>query len=140
MGRSRYMCDHCCKSFPYNRMARKKHFGGLNHSLAAKAYYAQFSSPQDAYTRESAKPTCRNFRNKAFCLFGESCRNSHLSPQQLEQMRLEADHARVLEEFGPPPPAVTPDSEAVAAFLAELEREGDAHPLPGRRGVNCGVN
>merc|ERR1719154_1014443 len=114
-------------------MARKKHFGGLNHSLAAKAYYAQFSSSQDAYTRESAKPTCRNFRNKAFCLFGESCRNSHLSPQQLEQMRLEADHARVLEEFGPPPPAgVASDAEAVAAFLQELQREEDAQPMPGR--------
>jgi len=51
-------------------------------------------------------------------------------------MRLEADHARVLEEFGPPPPAgVASDAEAVAAFLQELQREEDAQPMPGRRGV-----
>jgi len=124
MGRSRYTCYHCDTSFPYNREARIRHYTGTNHQRRVRQHYAQFASVKERYHAEMAREVCRNYRNKGYCHFGVSCRNSHLQEAELLSLKRQAKQEEFLDEYGPPPPPLLEktDAAAVAAFLADMQQ------------------
>merc|ERR1711887_266772 len=122
MGRSRYFCDHCCTSYPYSREARKKHNGGSNHSLCRKLHYDKFKSNKQKYDEIKTKQMCRNYLIKKECSYGDSCKHSHLTSEDLENLRIQAELEVTIAEYGAPPSAMLLDADQrkVDEFLLSL--------------------
>jgi len=126
MGRSRYFCHHCGVSFPYTREARRQHFSGVQHTDRARQHYQQHETPQQRYQRHRDMKPCRDFARRGECNFGDRCKYLHKTQREMEMLRLQAEHAAMVEEYGPPPCLPPPggDAAAVAHFLSvTLPRE-----------------
>jgi len=120
---SRYHCSHCRTTFPYTPLSRRQHQrGSVHRALVARCY----QTPRERL-RAEPEPCRRALRGE--CVHGDSCRYSHLTPQQRGELEREADHHDLLTEFGPPPPPAPSDGD-VERFLTQLRRKALAEKLP----------
>ncbi|XP_063229723.1 zinc finger matrin-type protein 5-like [Bacillus rossius redtenbacheri] len=93
----RYYCDYCDRSFVDGLDARKKHLKGYMHARLRKEYYESIRDARTILSEESLKTRCRRFRNSGECPFGNNCKYTHFSPedlQALEQQVLEEERAK----------------------------------------------
>ena len=88
MGKIRYYCEYCDRSFLDDLKARKKHLTGTQHSRMRKQYYLAFSGAKEIYEEEKGKEPCRKFLMFNSCPFGNNCKYSHYD---LERLRLQAE-------------------------------------------------
>jgi len=108
MGRHRYHCSHCNTSFSYTTQARRQHYAGAAHRMRAAQHYQRHSSAAQRYAVACERAPCRQHASAAGCSYGESCKYSHVLPEELQRMRREAEEESLLEEYGPlPSPAAT---------------------------------
>lgn len=102
----RFYCDYCDKSFPYNIQNRKKHFEGLQHQNNRNAFFSKFKGtknrlfnlfnryvfklilkePKEILLEESIKKPCFRFFTTGDCQFGDQCRSSHKTIEELESL------------------------------------------------------
>jgi len=127
MGRARYYCAHCNTSFPHTHGARTTHFSGTSHLRAVARWY---ETPRQRFERKKASPSChRHLRGQ--CTFGDKCKYSHSSHQELERLRIEAEYMEILEEFGPPPPQIPfINSAEISKFLDSFNQEDLTKKIP----------
>ncbi|XP_060928852.1 zinc finger matrin-type protein 5 [Limanda limanda] len=93
MGR-RYYCDYCDRSFQDNMHNRKKHLNGVQHHRSKKAWYDHFRDSAAILNDEQAKKPCRKFLQKGICDFGPSCRFSHMSEEDLYNLKRHVEDER----------------------------------------------
>ncbi|XP_019938094.1 zinc finger matrin-type protein 5 [Paralichthys olivaceus] len=93
MGR-RYYCDYCDRSFQDNMHNRKKHLNGVQHHRAKKAWYDHFRDLAAILQDEQAKKPCRKFLQKGICDFGPNCRFSHMSEEDLFNLKTQVEDER----------------------------------------------
>lgn len=91
MGRNRYYCEYCERSFLDDLRARKKHLTGTQHVRSRKMYYHPYRSAKEIYEEEKGKDPCRKFLTTNFCPYGDYCRFSHCHPPELERLRINAE-------------------------------------------------
>lgn len=96
----RYYCDYCDRSFQDNMHNRKKHLNGVLHHRAKKAWFDHFKDLHVILQEEQAKKPCRRFLQKGVCDFGENCRFSHMSEEDLLnlQRQVEGENSQELSE------------------------------------------
>ncbi|KAF5909740.1 zinc finger matrin-type protein 5, partial [Clarias magur] len=82
----RYHCDYCDRSFQDTLHNRKKHLNGVQHHRARKAWFDNFRDAAAILQDERAKQTCRKFLQTGQCVFGFSCRYSHMSEQEMKNL------------------------------------------------------
>ncbi|XP_068430222.1 zinc finger matrin-type protein 5 [Clinocottus analis] len=97
MGR-RYYCDYCDRSFQDNMHNRKKHLNGVQHHRAKKAWYDYFRDSSAILCDEQTKKPCRKFLQKGICDFGPNCRFSHMSEEDMFNLKKQADDERQQRE------------------------------------------
>ncbi|KAF7666292.1 hypothetical protein LDENG_00114120 [Lucifuga dentata] len=97
MGR-RYYCDYCDRSFQDNMHNRKKHLYGVQHQRAKKAWFDHFRDSAAILYDEQAKKPCRKFLQKGICDFGPNCRFSHMSEEDLANLKRQAEDERQRKE------------------------------------------
>ncbi|XP_059906142.1 zinc finger matrin-type protein 5 [Gadus macrocephalus] len=97
MGR-RYYCDYCDRSFQDNMHNRKKHLFGVQHHRSKKAWFDHFRDTAAILQDEQAKKPCRKFLQTGNCGFGPSCRFSHMSEEEMEQLRMQIEDERSRRE------------------------------------------
>ncbi|XP_029300736.1 zinc finger matrin-type protein 5 [Cottoperca gobio] len=97
MGR-RYYCDYCDRSFQDNMHNRKKHLNGVQHHRAKKAWYDYFRDSSAILCDEQSKKPCRKFLQKGICDFGPNCRFSHMSEEDLFNLKRHVEDERQLRE------------------------------------------
>ncbi|KAG7499019.1 hypothetical protein JOB18_027528 [Solea senegalensis] len=83
----RYYCDYCDRSFQDNMHNRKKHLNGVQHHRAKKAWFDHFRDSAAILYDEQIKKPCRKFLQKGICDFGPNCRFSHMSEQELFNLK-----------------------------------------------------
>ncbi|XP_062290805.1 zinc finger matrin-type protein 5 [Scomber scombrus] len=93
MGR-RYYCDYCDRSFQDNMHNRKKHLNGVQHHRAKKAWFDHFRDFAAILYDEQAKKPCRKFLLKGICDFGPNCRFSHMSEEDLSDLKRQVEDER----------------------------------------------
>ncbi|CAG0890275.1 unnamed protein product, partial [Darwinula stevensoni] len=118
----RYHCDYCDKSFPDSKEGRDKHINGVVHKRMKKEHYDQFRDPEERYREESAKKPCTRFHSTGQCQFGGNCIYTHLTPEQLQELRMTVDQSRRARE----PKRL--DTETIEALVEEIisQRKDDA--------------
>jgi len=89
MGKNRYYCDFCERSFKDNVVQRKKHLSSTIHKQKRDAFYLQFKDKKQIYKENISKQPCFKFLRNGTCPFGNSCIYRHLSNKELEELRLE---------------------------------------------------
>lgn len=96
----RYFCDYCDRSFQDNLHNRKKHINGVQHQRARKAWFDLFRDAATALAEEQDKKVCRKFQQTGRCDFGNNCRFSHMSEEDLVRLKLqvEAEERRAKEK------------------------------------------
>ncbi|XP_068191145.1 zinc finger matrin-type protein 5 [Antennarius striatus] len=97
MGR-RYYCDYCDRSFQDNMHNRKKHLNGVQHHRARKAWFDHFRDSSAILHDEQTKKPCRKFLQKGICDFGSNCRFSHMSEEDIFNLRRQIEEERRLRE------------------------------------------
>ncbi|XP_060768647.1 zinc finger matrin-type protein 5 isoform X2 [Neoarius graeffei] len=65
---------------------RKKHLNGVQHHRAKKAWFDSFRDAVAVLQDERAKQGCRKFLQTGQCVFGPSCRYSHMSEQDMKNL------------------------------------------------------
>ncbi|KAE8748209.1 hypothetical protein FOCC_FOCC005049 [Frankliniella occidentalis] len=95
MGKIRYYCEYCDRSFLDDLKARKKHLSSTQHARLKKQYYLPFRTAKEVYEEETTKDPCRKLITQNFCPFAENCKYSHYKPHELEILRQQA-HAEDL--------------------------------------------
>ncbi|XP_007568260.1 zinc finger matrin-type protein 5 [Poecilia formosa] len=94
----RYYCDYCDRSFQDNMHNRKKHLNGVQHHRAKKAWYDQFRDYAAVLHDEQIKKPCRKFLQKGICDFGPNCRFSHMSEEDLFNLKRHMQEERQHKE------------------------------------------
>ncbi|XP_073527741.1 zinc finger matrin-type protein 5 [Phyllobates terribilis] len=97
MGR-RYFCDYCDRSFQDNLHNRKKHLNGVQHQRSKKAWYDVFRDASQILAEEETKKLCRRFLQTGLCDFGPSCHFSHMTAQDLDELKSHAEAERRMRE------------------------------------------
>ncbi|XP_042365834.1 zinc finger matrin-type protein 5 [Plectropomus leopardus] len=87
----RYYCDYCDRSFQDNMHNRKKHLNGVQHHRAKKAWYDYFRDSSAILYDEQTKKPCRKFLQKGICDFGPNCRFSHMSEEDLFNLKRQVE-------------------------------------------------
>ncbi|XP_058239882.1 zinc finger matrin-type protein 5 isoform X2 [Hemibagrus wyckioides] len=82
----RYHCDYCDRSFQDTLHNRKKHLNGVQHHRAKKAWFDNFRDAAAILQDERAKQACRKFLQTGQCVFGPSCRYSHMTEQDMKNL------------------------------------------------------
>lgn len=90
----RYYCDYCDRSFQDNMHNRKKHLNGVQHHRAKKAWFDHFRDSAAILYDEQAKKPCRKFLLKGICDFGPNCRFSHMSEEDLSDLKKQVEDER----------------------------------------------
>ncbi|XP_053705723.1 zinc finger matrin-type protein 5 [Synchiropus splendidus] len=90
----RYYCDYCDRSFQDNMHNRKKHLNGVQHHRAKKAWFDRFKDTSAILQDEQAKKPCRQFLFKGYCDFGPNCRFSHMTEEDLANLKRRVDDER----------------------------------------------
>ncbi|KAK5616781.1 Zinc finger matrin-type protein 5 [Crenichthys baileyi] len=83
----RYYCDYCDRSFQDNMHNRKKHLNGVQHHRAKKTWFDQFRDSAAILHDEQIKKPCRKFLQKGICDFSPNCRFSHMSEEELFNLK-----------------------------------------------------
>ncbi|KAM9338057.1 zinc finger matrin-type protein 5 [Symphorus nematophorus] len=94
----RYYCDYCDRSFQDNMHNRKKHLNGVQHHRAKKAWFDHFRDSSAILYDEQTKKPCRKFLQKGICDFGPNCRFSHMSEEDLFNLKRQVEDERQLRE------------------------------------------
>ncbi|XP_008422433.1 zinc finger matrin-type protein 5 [Poecilia reticulata] len=94
----RYYCDYCDRSFQDNMHNRKKHLNGVQHHRAKKAWFDQFRDSAAVLHDEQIKKPCRKFLQKGICDFGPNCRFSHMSEEDLFNLKRHMEEERQHKE------------------------------------------
>ncbi|XP_054896416.1 zinc finger matrin-type protein 5 [Poeciliopsis prolifica] len=94
----RYYCDYCDRSFQDNMHNRKKHLNGVQHHRAKKAWFDQFRDSAAVLHDEQIKKPCRKFLQKGICDFGPNCRFSHMSEEDLFNLKRHMEEERQYKE------------------------------------------
>ncbi|ESO12320.1 hypothetical protein HELRODRAFT_146232, partial [Helobdella robusta] len=82
----RYYCDYCDKSFADNPTNRKNHLSGVQHKIAKQNHYDQFKDPKIILMENFSKKPCHKFQQDGVCRFGEVCKYSHLTSNDIEYL------------------------------------------------------
>ncbi|XP_035639109.1 zinc finger matrin-type protein 5-like [Oncorhynchus keta] len=89
----RYDCD---RPFQDNVHNRKKHMYGVQHHRSkTKAWFDHFRGKKCHIPRvslssdERTKKPCRRFLKTGQCVFGNNCRFSHMSENEMENLRMQ---------------------------------------------------
>ncbi|XP_023275361.1 zinc finger matrin-type protein 5 isoform X1 [Seriola lalandi dorsalis] len=90
----RYYCDYCDRSFQDNMHNRKKHLNGVQHHRAKKAWFDHFRDSAAILYDEQTKKPCRKFLQKGICDFGPNCRFSHMSEDELINLKRQVEDER----------------------------------------------
>ncbi|XP_051552211.1 zinc finger matrin-type protein 5 [Myxocyprinus asiaticus] len=90
----RYYCDYCDRSFQDTLHNRKRHLNGLQHHRAKKAWFDNFRDAVTVLNEERSKEPCRTFLQKGQCVFGASCRFSHMSERHMKMLEQKIDDER----------------------------------------------
>ncbi|XP_033743700.1 zinc finger matrin-type protein 5-like [Pecten maximus] len=90
MGKN-YYCDFCDKTFADKANNRKNHLKGLIHQQCRKAFYDQFRKPEVILAEEMAKRPCKHFLSSGNCSFMASCKYSHMTDEQKQEMQRQID-------------------------------------------------
>uniref|UniRef100_A0A4W6CRR5 Zinc finger matrin-type protein 5 n=2 Tax=Lates calcarifer TaxID=8187 RepID=A0A4W6CRR5_LATCA len=90
----RYYCDYCDRSFQDNMHNRKKHLNGVQHHRAKKAWFDNFRDYAAILYDEQTKKPCRKFLQKGICDFGPNCRFSHMSEEELFNLKRQVEDER----------------------------------------------
>ncbi|XP_062333738.1 zinc finger matrin-type protein 5 [Osmerus eperlanus] len=90
----RYYCDYCDRSFQDNMHNRKKHLNGVQHHRSKKAWFDHFRDTAALLYDEQAKKPCRKFLQTGNCGFGPSCRFSHMSERDMENLKRQIEEER----------------------------------------------
>ncbi|KAA8584605.1 zinc finger matrin-type protein 5 [Etheostoma spectabile] len=94
----RYYCDYCDRSFQDNMHNRKKHLNGVQHHRAKKAWYDSFRDSSAILCDEQTKKPCRKFLQKGICDFGPNCRFSHMSEEEMFNLKRQVEDERQRRE------------------------------------------
>lgn len=94
----RYYCDYCDRCFQDNMHNRKKHLNGVQHHRAKKAWFDYFRDSAAILYDEQTKKPCRKFLQKGICDFGPNCRFSHMSEQELINLKRQVEDERQRRE------------------------------------------
>nr|XP_020474318.1 zinc finger matrin-type protein 5 isoform X2 [Monopterus albus] len=94
----RYYCDYCDRSFQDNMHNRKKHLNGVQHHRAKKAWFEHFRDAAAILYDEQTKKPCRKFLQKGICDFGHNCRFSHMSEEEMFNLRRQVEERRRRED------------------------------------------
>ncbi|XP_029372099.1 zinc finger matrin-type protein 5 [Echeneis naucrates] len=94
----RYFCDYCDRSFQDNMHNRKKHLNGVQHHRAKKAWFDLFRDSAAILHDEQSKKPCRKFLQKGFCDFGPNCRFSHMSEEDMMNLKRQVEDERQQRE------------------------------------------
>ncbi|KAK2816430.1 hypothetical protein Q7C36_022701 [Tachysurus vachellii] len=94
----RYHCDYCNRSFQDTLHNRKKHLNGVQHHRAKKAWFDNFRDAVAVLQDERAKQACRKFLQTGQCVFGPSCRYSHMSEQDMKNLEQHINAEEKLHE------------------------------------------
>ncbi|XP_066546217.1 zinc finger matrin-type protein 5 [Amia ocellicauda] len=94
----RYYCDYCDRSFQDNMHNRKKHLNGVQHQRCKKAWFDNFRDAAAILADERTKKPCRKFLQTGQCVFGSNCRFSHMSEQDLADLKRHIEGERRLKE------------------------------------------
>uniref|UniRef100_I3K8V5 Zinc finger matrin-type protein 5 n=1 Tax=Oreochromis niloticus TaxID=8128 RepID=I3K8V5_ORENI len=87
----RYYCDYCDRSFQDNMHNRKKHLNGVQHHRAKKAWFDNFRDSAAILNDEQEKKPCRKFLQKGICDFGFNCRFSHMTEEELFNLKRQVE-------------------------------------------------
>ncbi|KAL4004593.1 protocadherin alpha [Sarotherodon galilaeus] len=90
----RYYCDYCDRSFQDNMHNRKKHLNGVQHHRAKKAWFDNFRDSAAILNDEQEKKPCRKFLQKGICDFGFNCRFSHMTEEELFNLKRQVEDER----------------------------------------------
>lgn len=94
----RYYCDYCDRSFQDNMHNRKKHLNGVQHHRAKKAWFDNFKDSAAILLEEQAKKPCRKFLQKGICDFGPNCRFSHMTEEDLFNLKCQVEAENYVRE------------------------------------------
>ncbi|XP_073697266.1 zinc finger matrin-type protein 5 [Garra rufa] len=94
----RYYCDYCDRSFQDNMHNRKKHLNGVQHHRAKKAWFDNFRDAATLLNEERTKEPCRKFLQTGQCVFGTSCRFSHMSERHMKMLEQKIDDEKRQKE------------------------------------------
>ncbi|KAK2912031.1 hypothetical protein QQF64_027939 [Cirrhinus molitorella] len=94
----RYYCDYCDRSFQDNLHNRKKHLNGVQHHRSKKAWFDNFRDAAAVLNEERTKEPCRKFLQTGQCVFGTSCRFSHMSERHMKMLEQKIDDEKRQKE------------------------------------------
>lgn len=77
---------------------RKKHLNGVQHHRAKKAWFDHFRDSSAILHDEQMKKPCRKFLQKGICDFGPNCRFSHMSEEDLLNLKRQVEEERQRRE------------------------------------------
>ncbi|KAI0216900.1 hypothetical protein LSAT2_031162 [Lamellibrachia satsuma] len=91
MGKGKqYFCEFCEKSFADNPTSRRNHLRGLQHQRMKNLHYESVRDAATILAIESNKNTCHMFQQTGHCKFGITCKYSHLTRQQRNELERQA--------------------------------------------------
>lgn len=73
---------------------RKKHLNGVQHHRAKKAWFDNFRDSAAILNDEQEKKPCRKFLQKGICDFGFNCRFSHMTEEELFNLKRQVEDER----------------------------------------------
>ncbi|XP_048874716.1 zinc finger matrin-type protein 5 [Brienomyrus brachyistius] len=94
----RYYCDYCDRSFQDNMHNRKKHLNGVQHHRSKKAWFDNFRDGAAILAEEQIKKPCRKFIQTGQCVFGFSCRFSHMTKKDIDDLKRQIEAERQRKE------------------------------------------
>ncbi|XP_016145132.1 zinc finger matrin-type protein 5-like [Sinocyclocheilus grahami] len=94
----RYYCDYCDRSFQDNLHNRKKHLNGVQHHRAKKSWFDNFRDAATFLNEERTKEPCRKFLQSGQCVFGTSCRFSHMTERHMKMLEQKIDDEKRQKE------------------------------------------
>lgn len=77
---------------------RKKHLNGVQHHRAKKAWFDYFRDSEAILNDEQAKKPCRKFLQTGNCGFGPNCRFSHMSEDEMANLKRQVEDERLHRE------------------------------------------
>lgn len=117
----RYYCDYCDRSFQDTLHNRKKHLNGVQHQRAKKAWFDHFKGAAAILQEERNKQLCRKFIQTGQCVFGSSCRYSHMSEHELKLLEQHAEDEKRQKDVNPDPKKTTEPS--LSEWLTKREKK-----------------
>ncbi|XP_069475383.1 zinc finger matrin-type protein 5 isoform X1 [Ambystoma mexicanum] len=94
----RYFCDYCNRSFQDNLHNRKKHLFGVQHQRSKKVWYDFFRDAAAILADEQNKKPCRKFLQTGECDFGNNCRFSHMTEDDVQQLTAHIEEEKRLRQ------------------------------------------